>query len=435
MLHRHVLECIFAFLPLSVLHTVSTVSRLWSTAVTSLPHSPRTLVAPRREIDVDVAVMLSSRLAKHVAALGTEGLPCIALEPDQLAQLCARCPRLTELHAFVELPLSRAPMLLYPPLLRHLELCLSPEDEPTGAHADNSNHVASALRPLAVLRHLETLRLHELANGVSLAPLRDVPLLKSLTLSVCHLRDEFLDGLRALPHLRFVCLENSNGGAFGGQLTMLLREPRSLPLQPLEWQDFGALLPAAEAMTVLHHLSAVPPLTKLQLICGGCIDLSPLQRLTRLQSLTLHMLHTPVVFLYSIRQLSLGGHLAALTELAFVDAEWLSATDLTDVLPRIPLLRSLLLERTAGVRSLEWLRSGSLASTLTSLHLVGDWRNDGTPALLAEDIEHILLLRALQTLRLCRVVDLTESHRDSFQKLTTFEYVGCKGQPAEPKSA
>jgi len=180
-------------------------------------------------LGVDVAAMLASRLAKHVAALGTEGLPCIALEPDQLVQLCTRCPRLTELHAFVELSLSRAPTLLYPPLLRHLELWLSPDDEPTGAYVDNANHIASALRPLSVLRYLETLRLHELANGVSLAPLRDLPLLKSLTLSVHHLRDEFLDGLRALPHLRFVCLENSTGRAFGGQLTMLLREPRPLP--------------------------------------------------------------------------------------------------------------------------------------------------------------------------------------------------------------
>jgi hypothetical protein len=435
MLHRHVLECIFAFLPLPALHAASSVSFLWSTAVTSLPHSPRRLVASRREVDVDVAAMLSSRLAKHVAALGTEGLPCIALDPDQLVQLCTRCPRLTELHGFLALPLSRAPMLLYPPLLRHLKLWLSPEGESSGTHVDNANHIASALRPLAVLRHLEILRLHELANGVSLAPLRDLPLLKSLTLSVHHLRDEFLDGLRALPHLRFVCLESSNGRAFGGQLTMLLREPRPLPLQPLEWQDFGALLPAAEAMTVLQRLSAVPPLTKLQLICGGCVDLSPLQRLMRLQSLTLHMLHTPAVCLYSIRQLSLGGHLAALTELAFVDAERLSVSALTDVLPRMPLLRSLLLERTAGVRSLEWLRSGSLASTLTSLQLVGDWRNGGAPTLLLSDLEHILQLRVLQTLRLCRVVDLTESQRNSFQKLTTFEYVGCKGQLAEPKSA
>jgi len=240
-LHRHALECIFAFCRRADLVAVSAVSRNWQAATLSM--------APLRWRvsfdDVDwLEELCRSPLRRHIAYLDCFDDRDIAVRPDCLKLLSQCLPHLRTLSITVRLPLPAGFALQFPARLRWLVLTLeflSTKDGDEGAVQTASFN--AALDAVTGLAQLELLTLHvssPMSKWVipgSLAALARAPCLRSLNLALTRsglprLSDERVAELRALTQLQTL--------SFNKVDTPLLRRLLAPP-HSLQWQELGSL--------------------------------------------------------------------------------------------------------------------------------------------------------------------------------------------------
>jgi len=119
-LHRHALECVFAFCSRAELAVAVVVARDWQAAALSMASLQWTTYVQE---PADVRRLCSSPLRRHVDYLSCFG-DAVAADPESLQLLSARMAHLNGLDITVRLPLPSHVTLQFPARLRLLDLTL-----------------------------------------------------------------------------------------------------------------------------------------------------------------------------------------------------------------------------------------------------------------------------------------------------------------------
>ena len=250
-LYKHALESIFAFLDLKGLSRVLAVSRLWSSAVSSMRAIDGSCSTPA------LLGLCASRLARHVVALGSVHRPVHA-SSDTFYAVSKRLRRLSSLYCEQQYPMGLP--LLFPPTLTQLHL---------------NSCASSVVAEVARISSLRSLTLHVGSRETSLAPLVGLSQLQELELpefDEWHLDSDQIEDLRELPHLTAVkFLLNEK------ELPKLLRSPHEL-----EWQRLHLFKPSTTAAELLASLPSVT-----HLLAADAEDLQFVQHAPNLRSLEL----------------------------------------------------------------------------------------------------------------------------------------------------
>jgi len=435
-LHRHALESVFAFCRLADLPRVMQVCQDWRAAVQTMrplnadmPRMPVSARGSRMASCVEkycadrhmcaqctaadqrahVQRVCQTPMARHVSRLRNDYEN--AMTPELLSLLAERMPQLSSLDC--RLGDAWAP-LVFPPRLRVLRLDLrvfSRNDQ--AALIDDAS---AAIRAVATLPLLESLKLwlpREILPGISFAPLAEASALRELIFRTddraALVDDTLLDALRAMPQLRVLDCKLSPA-----EFDRLTHMPHQMQLQrcsvpvPFDGQCCGAVtrLPSLTELVVYlqckhaDFLSQLPNLTDLRVGHWGFGNAVPVLDCARV----LRALSS----LHRLTSLSLWGD-----ELDDSGGMQATSEQLAECLPQLPLLRSLTLSNQAQLESLEFLKTGPVTRTLTSLEL-----KNFHMRLPVEELQHVNALSALETLTLENVFDepLAESTQQLYRR-------------------
>jgi len=377
-LHRHAMESVLAFCTLRELVTASAVSRDWQAAVLSM--APVQRGVGRCDANRLTAVC-SSPLRRHASSIAVYDRP--ASPSVTLELLRQSIPHLRKLD--VVLGPSAAP-LHFPPQLIELELDFTTEadvDEDEEQFAARFNTTVGAVAGLVLLEKL-VLRCSLWTNeGCSLAALSQAPSLRHLEVSTHIVQsDAQVNELRALTELESVHF--TDDVIDEALLGRLLAQPHNL-----HWRDLGDQTPVTEAVVPLL-LSL--PLNRLD----AYLDMPDAEFITQMPNLTAltiqqagdmqpdgDLILQAVGRCENLRKLEIDG------SYAFTSAE------LGACLRRLPQLQALCVFNGQKLTTLS-----SLPRTLTSLELV-----NFTLRVPMAELQHVLSLRELRSLRLCNVFD------------------------------
>jgi len=393
-LHRHALECVFAFASLWELAQLSSVCREFNAAVGSMAPSG---VLVRGLQESTVPAVLLSPLARHVSELFTAPA-ALPLTPESMEQLNARLPNLRTLQFRAVLPVQ--PPLQWhqwPAQLTDLQVVVQLPDvenheglEYSAQHASRINALLAGLPQMVQLQRLVLLALNKrcmLPAAVSFASLAALPQLTDFCCNWPLTSEAFpllpvvqKEQLRALISLRRLRLCAGAKAA----MAQVLAPPHQWQLEDtcMNWSgDALRLLPALPTLTQLN--AEVPD--------GDTSFLAGLPNLTSLQLIRAASPHGGMaVLLGPLRQCS------KLTDLALSSDQLRSdSSALAESLRPLPLLRSLRL----------WLSGFDSLAFLGVLPRGLDWLNlrctlpDGEP-LPAAELQHITSLSELRTLGL-----------------------------------
>ena len=367
-LYRHALESVFAFLDLRGLAAALRVSHGWQAAVGSMR---------RMELAVDgppILRMAESTMGRHVSAISA-----VWLTAETLSLLAGRMTHLGDLNCDLRLPQVAAP-LAFPAALRvlHVVLCDLPD-------AADINAAMTAIAQLVLLEELN-ITVHMMDPRLSFGPLISLPLLRRL--DVCWLSptdalsDAQVDQLRALLQL-----QELNVPALTPLLRRLLRQPHDLQWQELSLphpldDEAAALLPQLPSLTDIDCLAAC---SRFDWLCG----------LPNLRHVHLAFNSTAKAAGFA-DSLVAGLQHCANIEILRLDTYGcvdLTATQLAELLPRLPLLRDLSLQG-LSIDSLSFLSLPPLTNQLSRLDLYGCRR------LPLSELRHVHALGGLKTLEL-----------------------------------
>ena len=372
-LYRHALESVFAFLALREVALALRVSRGWLAAVGSM----RRLELAVRQPNAPLAVLARSTMSRHVIALGG-GLfnECLRFDTHTLSILADRMAHLRHLSCWFDPPLPG--QMAFPSSLRRLDVRMC---EPTSAAEINAGIAAIARLPL--LEELGIM-MDALDPHLSFAPLAALPLLRCLHIDLQDSPDQpsdaQVDQLRALPRLQQLNVPMSTS-----LLRRLLRQPHDL-----QWQDVSLPYPLDDEAAAL--LPQLPSLTKI-------VEYVRCERFDWLRGLP----NLADVCLSSDEEEPPAGRAALLVAalqcctkielLLLGDLPDLTATQLGELLSRLPRLRELLLDR-LSIDSLSFVAQPPLTSQLRRLEL---WHCRWLPP---AELRHVHSLRGLKTLKL-----------------------------------
>jgi hypothetical protein len=431
-LHRHALESVLGFSALRELGKIRSVSKEWRAAVLSM-HSIGASVSTETPESL-ARLLLSSPLwlRRHVGHLRTvpeyySANPMVLSAAD-IERIAVGVPHLHSLDIaltddvesnLLELADGPLSMLPLPASLRSLSLRWHKSARP--------EQVRENLQSLVVLEHLNKLQLELSTLGVSLAPLRQMPSLRTLVL-----RDECIGSGDAdsvsdsddaaplafdLPSLRTLAqLEHLTIGSavFSIMAEKLLSAPHQLQgLKSLSstGPDVDPLrVTAAQAalLTSLPHLAqlslviedpaasdclrSLPNLTDLELCYGSFFETPGATVNGNADAAVAHMLAS-LASCRGLQRLKLSSELNS----PFGDQRIRNA-QIGALLAQMPLLAELRLDN-VHVDSLEFLSCGSLPRTLTSLSL-----RRVTPLLAQEQLTPLGALKSLVSLELHNVL-------------------------------
>ena len=343
-LHRHALESVFAFLGLRELAAALRVARDWLSAAKSM-----------RRLDLRVEWLTAAALGqiayspmgRHISRL-----KCGDLDADALAVFAARMAHLRELNFYFE-PSEAGQPISFPASLRLLNINILTVD------AVEINAAIAAICRLPLLEELK-LRLDRMGPTVSFAPLAALPLLRGLVVTSDYRYDKIsdaqIDELRQMPRLREVDVPIN-----WAQLRRLLRQPHNLQWQQISLPT-GSVLDDETAALLLQ----LPSLTAIS-GTACCDDFDWLRGLPNLTDVTLHGEWPWGADLVA----SLVAALQCCTDIEKLRFDWcydLTAAHLAELLPRLPKLRELRLDR-SSVDSLAFLAQPPITSRLSLLRL------------------------------------------------------------------
>ena len=411
-LHLDALESIFALLSQRDLAVALQVSRGWLSAVRSMASLELEVGRPAAPL----FVVAASAMGRHISALGSfcdgdsDDAPSGVMDGDARFSLAHLMPRLRSLACVLPLPPWPVP-LRFPAALRRLDVDLRVSAAVTAAH------VNTALRAIGRLPLLEslTILLPALDPQVSFVPLAALSRLRVLDIhsedAETKLSDAQENELRALPQLQALLLPLMTIDS----LRRLLRQPHTLQWQQISFpnpvdDEFAALLPQLPSFTNLHAIAS-------------CTHFEWLRGMANLRHVSLWM-----------DSADCGSSLAAGLEccsnieiLSLEECPDLTSAHLTDLLPRLPRLRSLELSH-LSIDSLSFVAEPPLTDRLSSLCL------ENCAQLPLVELRHVHALRGLKTLRLhcsftARMDDYSQSLYEPpsllLPQLELFEYIAC----------
>ena len=397
-LHRHALESVFAFLSKGELAFALRVSRDWLSAVGSM----RRLGLEIRWAATSARVIVASAMGRHVIALGGDLSDRMWFDTETLSILADRMAHLHRLSCWFDPPLPDQP-LAFPSSLRRLDVQMFET-----ADAADINAAIAAIGRLPLLDEL-TIQVDKLDPQFSFAPLAALPLLRRLDVDWPKggpPNDAQVDQLRALPRL-----QEFNVSMTTPLLRLLLRQPHQLQWQQISLprrldDETAALLPQLPSLTTLSQnmrcerfdwLRGLPNLTDICLSHDG-------------QDLPVGRAAPLVAGLQTCTKIEI---------LLLADLPDLTAAHLAELLPRLPRLRELLLDR-LSIDSLSFLAQPPLTDQLSSLRLWGRRR------LPLSELRHVHSLRGLKTLKLFSAfAEPVDDDAQSLAVMPLLEEFGC----------
>jgi len=332
---------------------------------------------------LEVASLLKSpALARHVGHLGESTFNRLSLPLPALNQLC---PQLRTLHCCIVSFACSEVGLTLPPGLRQLHVRL--------AGAELPHCLSAAVLPaIASLEQLHSLSLYPVSGTVSLAPLRQLPLLRTLHLhGLDSCSDSLLADLRALGQVKELELEMSGTNDDSWFSTLLAPLGQQ---QPPQWRSlsFSSWEPNDDVAPLLCTL---PALERLEVRVRRLSVFTWLSALPALRHLHLVMWKFDDAPWAALLSVFTSGGLARLCSLK-LSLGPCSRTDLSRLLPHLPQLERLELELLQRVASLAFLELPSLARSLTYLTVCDHYDQ----RLCGAHLSSLLGLQRLRDLRL-----------------------------------
>jgi hypothetical protein len=301
-------------------------------------------------------------LHRHVRQIGRKGACKLLLLPHQLPTLAHALPHLRSLNTAVDLrPIGENVTPLPPVHLQHLSAAseVSPVDK---------ERVAALLAPIGALRQLHALQLQLYDDGISLAPLQQLPLLRDLELDMPFERitERCAAELRALHWLHRLHIHAEFVTHCAAILHALLRDAPEEELRTLQWRDFDINgLRFTDELTPL--LLRLPSLERLQSNFLQCARFDFLAALPRLTYLDLRLWGVIADALSHLLGVFISDGLTSLHTLHLHGGPC-SSDALVQLLSHTPVLTSLVLHELDGVSSMSFfLQLPHLFHTLTQL--------------------------------------------------------------------
>jgi hypothetical protein len=302
-------------------------------------------------------------------------------------------PQLRSLSAALCIQPIDAP-LLFPIQLQHLAIDLA------STRTDARQTTSALLTAIGQLQQLHTLRLRMYFGQVSLAPLKQLPLLRDLQINMSFWHAGlFAEGLHALPWLHRLYIDAVAGDTTSANrvslFTALLRDVPEEQLHALQWRNFAIRrLKFTDELTSL--LVRLPLLQCLEADLTRCTRFDFIAALPRLAHLTLHMAAVEGDAWRNLLAVFISDELARLHTLELHGGPY-SSDDLVKILSHTPILTGLTLHKLETVSSLSFfLQLPKLAETLAQLTIqcTSSWR------LTAADLQPLQMLQQLRELQL-----------------------------------
>jgi hypothetical protein len=347
-LHRHALECIFAFLTVSQLASLLVVSRAWQAAVCSMRgvvHGASLLYCGANA--TSCTKRLLSRMARHVSSAHFVESPVM----EQTRQLFAHAPFLTDLRLPVTNVVEWVDTICFPAHLTRVEFDFAGDVHVEKVHSilRRLPHSSPSIQEICLIFR------KSVPTTVSFGLLQSFQCLRQLgvvnaeynltgaSLSLTHLQ---VQQLRALTHLERLDCELSSADM------MQLLQPVAHDQQPLQWRGLANCEVTDDVCALFGSLPRVHHLNFKHLRPRGEINLNHLALLPALDNLVL----------CGVRMLSVP--LLAVTTLKL---SWLDVSTTATALTHFPALTDLELHDVNGFHDLTFLHP--VRATLRSLYL------------------------------------------------------------------
>jgi hypothetical protein len=353
-LYAHALENIFSFATFKDAATLMHVCTNWQEIILHmrpLKLSIQPMMFPHQ--GECLSLLCASRLRRHVSSISTAFVrPSIKI----LNEIAALIPHLEDI-TIQRTPINAQIPLIFPVHLRRLQLIFLALD------ALDVDYDPRVMENISQLHELENFALslpHQQAAQFSIASLANVPSLRSITAS--NVTPRLIDELREFSHLEWFL----TGDPEIPWRQLFAPGHKLYNLKTLERADITF-------QSDLDALANVPSLTSLPNIYvpDACLPthVDFLRQLAKLNTLCLNIKNPSNMdtqrMLDTLSQCTL---LTSLDLLAGSEGGFhFNSIQLTNLLPRLPLLQRLLLINVGQLTSLSFLSSGPITSTLTDL--------------------------------------------------------------------